>query len=168
MVCKNLGYPPYPDCPTPLSFYPVVNIALMCSGAPLVAYVGRRNVAIGLSFWGLIFANGVLHTVAGIALLAYNAGLWSSVILFVPLSVWVIYACVIRGPHSGKVVGVAFAAGILTHVLLGVGYGLFKVGVIGSAGLLVYSVVLGFAPIILAALGSRLIKLELLRPVPLQ
>jgi len=65
-------------------------------------------------------------------------------------------------------VGVAFAAGALTHVLLFIGYGLFKSGVIGSAGLLVFAVVVGFAPIILAALGSRLIKPELLRPVSLQ
>ena len=60
MVAKNLGFPPYPDCPIPLSFYPVVNIALMWFGAPLAAYLGRRNVLIGLSFWGLIFANGLL------------------------------------------------------------------------------------------------------------
>ena len=54
MGCKNLGFPPYPDCPIPLSFYPLVNIALMWFGAPLAAYLGRRNVAIGLSFWGLL------------------------------------------------------------------------------------------------------------------
>jgi hypothetical protein len=82
--------------------------------------------------------------------------------LFVPLSIWVIYACVIRGPYSGKVVGVAFAAGALTHVLLFLGYGLFKSEVIGSAGLLVYAAVIGFTPIILAALGSRFFKPELL------
>jgi hypothetical protein len=92
----------------------------------------------------------------------------SSVILFIPLSVWVIYACSIRGPYSGKVIGVAFAAGVLAHVLLVVGFGLFKPGVIGSAGLLIYPVLLGFAPIILAAIGSRFIKPELLRPVPVQ
>jgi hypothetical protein len=63
--------------------------------------------------------------------------------LFVPLSIWVIYACVIRGPYSGKVVGVAFAAGALTHVLLFLGYGLFKSEVIGSAGLRVYAAVIG-------------------------
>jgi hypothetical protein len=39
---------------------------------------------------------------------------------------------------------------------------------IGSAGLLAYAAVIGFAPIILATLGSRLFKLELLRPVPMQ
>ena len=100
-------------------------------------------------------ANVLLHTAGGVAQGAYNTGLWSSVILFVPLSLWVIYACAIRGPYSGKVVGVAFGAGALTHVLLFIGYGFFKNGVIGSAGLLVYAVVIGFTPIILAALGSR-------------
>ena len=65
MICKNLGFPPYPDCPIPLSFYPVVNIALMWFGAPLAAYLCRRNVLIGLSFWGLLLANGLLHTAGG-------------------------------------------------------------------------------------------------------
>jgi hypothetical protein len=37
MICKNIGFPPYPDCPIPLAFYPVVNIALMWFGAPLAA-----------------------------------------------------------------------------------------------------------------------------------
>ena len=60
----------------------------------------------------------------------------------------------------------AFAAGALTHVLLFIGYGFFKAGVIGNAGLLVYAAVIGFTPIILAALASRFFKPELLRPVP--
>ena len=44
------------------------------------------------------------------------------------------------------------------------GYGLYKAGV-GNAGLLVFAAVIGFAPIILAALGSLFFKAELLRPV---
>jgi hypothetical protein len=138
----------------------------MWFGAPLAAYLGKRNLLIGLSFWGLLLANGLLHTAGGVAQGIYNTGLWSSVILFVPLSLWVIYACAIGGPYSGKVVGVAYVAGAVTHVLLFMGYGLFKAGVIGNAGLLVYAVVIGFTPIILAALGSRFFKPELLRPVP--
>ena len=168
MVCKNSGFPPYPDCPIPLSFYPVVNIALMWFGAPLAAYLCRRNVLIGLSFWGLLLANGLLHTAGGVVAGAYNTGLWSSVILFVPLSLWVIYACTIRGSYRGKVVGAAFGAGAVTHVLLFMGYGLYKNGVIGNTGLLVFAAVIGFAPIILAALESRFFKPELLRPVPVQ
>ena len=168
MVAKNLGYQPYPDCPIPLAFYPVVNIALMWFGAPLAAYLGGRNVLIGLSFWGLIFANGIVHTLGGITAGAYNTGLWSAAFLFIPLSIWVLYATTIRGPYSGKVVGVAFAAGALTHVFLFVGYGLYKSEVIGNAGLLVFAAVTGFMPIILAAIASRFFRPELLRPVPVQ
>ena len=60
--------------------------------------------------------------------------------------------------------GVAFAAGAITHVLLFIGYGFYKSAVIGNAGLLVYAAVIGFTPIILAALGSRFFKPESLRP----
>ena len=109
----------------------------------------------------------MVHSAGGIMEGAYNTGLWSAAFLFVPLSVWVIYATTISGPYSGKVVGVAFAAGALTHVFLFVGYGLFKAEMIGNAGLLVYAVVIGFTPLILAALGSRFFKSELLRPVPM-
>ena len=166
MICKNLGFPPYPECPIPLAFYPVVNIALMWFGAPLAAYLFRRNVLIGLSFWGLLLANGLLHTAGGVAAGAYNTGLWSAAFLFVPLSLWVIYVSVIRGPYSGKVVGVAYAAGAVTHVLLFMGYGIYKAGVMGNSGLLAYAAVIGFTPIILAAIASRFFNPQSLRPVP--
>ena len=165
MVCGQFGFPPYPECPIPMSFYPVVNISLMWFGAPLAAYICRRNVLIGLSSWGLIMANGFVHSAGGIAEGAYNTGLWTAAVLFIPLSLWVIYACAIRGPYSGKVVGAAFVSGAVTHAVLFVGYGLFKAGVIGNAGLVVYGAVVGFTPIILAALASRFFKPELLRPV---
>lgn len=165
MICGKLGFPPYPDCPIPLAFYPVVNIALMWFGAPLAAYLGRRNVLIGLCFWGLLLANGLVHSAGGILEGAYNTGLLSAAILFVPLSLWVIYACAIRGPVSGKIVGVAFVAGAITHVILFAGYGLFKAGIIGNAGLLLFAALVGFTPIILAALASRFFQPEQLRPV---
>jgi len=165
MVCGQFDFPPYPACPIPMSFYPVVNISLMWFGAPLAAYICRRNVLIGLSSWGLIMANGFVHSAGGIAEGAYNTGLWTAVVLFIPLSLWVIYACAIGGPYSGKVVGAAIAAGAVTHAVLFVGYGLFKAGAIGNAGLLVYAAVVGFTPIILAALASRFFKPESLRPV---
>ena len=50
--------------------------------------------------------------------------------------------------------GVAFAAGAITHVLLFIGYGFFRNGVIGNAHLPVYVVVIGFKPIIWRLLGG--------------
>ena len=165
MISQKMGFPPYPDSPIPLAFYPIVNIGLMWFGAPLSAYISRRNILLGLSFWGLIFANGIVHTLGGIASGAYNTGLWSSVFLFIPLSVWVIYATAIRGPYSGKVVGVAFAAGAFTHAFLFLGYGLYKAGVFGNTGLLVHAAVVSFTPLILASFACPLFKPQSLRPV---
>jgi hypothetical protein len=165
MIAQKLGYPEYPDCPIPLAFYPIVNIALMWFGSPLAAHLSRRNVLLGLSFWGLIFANGIVHTLGGIMEGAYNTGLWTAVFLFIPLSLWVIYATAIRGPYSGKVVGVSFACGAVTHAALFGGYGMYKVGMIGNTGLLVYACVIGFMPLILAAIACWFFKPELLRPV---
>jgi hypothetical protein len=167
MIANKLGYPPYPDCPIPLSFYPVVNISLMWFGALLAAFLGRRNVLIGLSFWGLLLANGLVHTIGGILGGAYNTGLWSGAFLFIPFSIWVIYASAIRGPYSGRVVAMAYVAGALTHVFLFMGYGLYKAEVIGNTGLLVHGVITGFMPIIFAAIGSRFFRPELLRPSPM-
>ena len=110
-------------------------------------------------------ANGFVHSAGGIAEGAYNTGLLTAAFLFIPLSLWVIYACAIRGPYRGKVVGAAIVAGAVTHTVLFVGYGMFKAGLIGNAGLVVYGAVVGFTPIILAALASRFFKPELLRPV---
>ena len=81
MVCGQFDFPPYPACPIPMSFYPVVNISLMWFGAPLAAYICRRNVLIGLSSWGLIMANGFVHSAGGIAEGAYNTGLWTAAFL---------------------------------------------------------------------------------------
>ena len=131
------------------------------SGVPWQAQRPHRPQLLGIALSQRTSAH---H--GGVGQGTYNTGLWSSVIFFIPLSLWVIYACAIGGPYSGKVVGVAYVAGAVTHVLLFMGYGLFKAGVIGNAGLLVYAAVIGFAPIILAALGSRFFKPELLRPVP--
>lgn len=164
IFCKTMGFAAYPNCPIPLSFYPVLNIALMWVGAPLAAYLGRRNVMIGLSFWGVILLNGVAHMGAAIALRSYNPGLLSGLLLFVPLSIWVLYGSVIRGPHSGRVMDPAFAGGILSHLLLGVGLWLLKIGAINGTGLPAFSVVLGFTPILFAVLAIRFVKSDLLRP----
>ena len=113
----------------------------------------------------MIFANGIVHTLGGVTEGAYNTGLWTAVFLFIPLSLWVLYAVTIRGPYSGKVVATSFICGAVTHAALFGGYGLYKAGVIGNTGLLAYAGVIGFTPLILAALACPFFKPESLRPV---
>ena len=99
------------------------------SGVPLQAQRPHRPQLLGTALRQRTCAHR-----GGVAAGAYNTGLWSAAFLFVPLSIWVIYVCAIRGPYSGKVVGVAYAAGAVTHVLLFMGYGLYKAGVIRQCG----------------------------------
>src|SRR4249920_3612521 len=104
MVCGQFDFPPYPACPIPMSFYPVVNISLMWFGTPLAAYICRRDVLIGLSSWGLIMANGFVYSAGGVAEGVYNTGLVTAAFLFIPLSLWVTCACAIRDRIAAKVV----------------------------------------------------------------
>jgi hypothetical protein len=66
MVCQNLGYLPYPQCPIPVAHYPVVNLGIAWVAAPLAAIIARRNLIIGLSWYGLLMCNGTLHVVAAL------------------------------------------------------------------------------------------------------
>jgi hypothetical protein len=128
MVCGQFDFPPYPECPIPMTFYPVVNISLMWFGAPLAAYICRRNVLIGLSSWGLIMANGFVHSAGGIAEGTYNTGLWTAAVLFIPLSLWVIYACAFADRTAAKSWARQSSAGAVTHAVLFVGYGFSRPG----------------------------------------
>ena len=87
MICQKIGFPRIRPARFRWPSTPVVNISLLWLGAPLAAYLFRRNVPIGLSFWGLLFANGLVHSAGGISAGAYNTGLWSAAFLFIPLSV---------------------------------------------------------------------------------
>jgi hypothetical protein len=62
-------------------------------------------------------------------------------------------------------VTVSFVCGAVTHALLFAGYGALKAGLITPAVLVAYAVLIGFTPLLLAALASRFFKPELLRPV---
>ena len=102
MICEKIGFPPYPTSHS-AGLYPVVISLHVVRAAS--AYLCRRNVLIGLSL-GLLFATDLC--IPGGSRRAVTTPAWERSLLVVPLSIWVICPRV-RGPHSGKVVGVAYA-----------------------------------------------------------
>lgn len=94
----------------------VVNVPLVW-GVDLVAIYLARFVSIG---WGLIaiyltLVNAVLHIIGAAALRAYNPGLVTAVLLFLPLSVW---GLVVLAETPGVTVtqhAVALAFAVLVH-----------------------------------------------------
>jgi hypothetical protein len=69
----------------------------------------------------LSVVNAIVHLVATVALRAYNPGLWTAILLFLPLGAWSLYVLTSAGAgfgtHAlGLIVAVAIHAMILAHV----------------------------------------------------
>jgi hypothetical protein len=157
-VCKNLGYPSYPDCPIPIAHYPLVNLGIAWVAAPLAAWLARRNLVIGLSWYGLLIFNGTLHVVGTIALgAAVAGGVLTGGLLFIPSFFWMIYAVLKSGAMSGKALAVSVSGGIIAHILLAAVYGGQKAGVYGATGVLVFDVVVIATPVLFGWLGGKLL-----------
>ena len=158
VVCKNLGYPLYPNCPIPLAHYPLVNLGIAWVSAPLAALLARRNLVIGLSWYGLLFFNGTLHVVATIATGAAGAGgVLTGGLFFIPSFFWMIYAVLRSGAMSGKALAVSVSGGIIAHILLAAVYGGQKAGMYGATGVLVLDLVVIATPLLVGWVGSKLL-----------
>lgn len=155
-VCQAQGYPPYPDCPIPLAHFATVNISLVWVGAPLAALLCRRNPVVGLSFYGFVIFNGLLHVVTGIVGGKDSLpGVVTGTLLFLPSFFWMVYVVLSSGLLSKKALAISLSGGVLAHIYLGASYGLFKSGAIGPAGMIVIDALIAFAPIVVAWAGSH-------------
>jgi Protein of unknown function with HXXEE motif len=166
MVCKNLGYPLYPDCPIPPAHYPLVNLGIAWVTAPLAALLARRNLMIGLSWYGLLLVNGIVHVVGSIAIgAAATGGVLTGLFFFIPSFFWMIYAVMKSGAMSGKALAVSVSGGIIAHILLGAGYAGQKAGVYGATGLLLLDVIVLVTPLAVGWMASKLLKPVALKPM---
>ena len=158
MLCKNLGYVPYPDCPIPIAHYPLVNLGIAWVSAPLAALLARRNLVIGLSWYGLLIFNGTLHVVTTIATGAAGAGgVLTGGLLFIPSFFWMVYVVLKSHAMPGKALALSVSGGIIAHLLLAAVYGGQKAGLFGATGVLVFDVVVIATPILVGWVGSKLV-----------
>ena len=116
-MCATLGQPPYPACSIPPAFFLAVNLPLFWVGAPIAALLSRRHPLLGLSYYGIIFVNGLAHVIA-LLRVGYNPGAFTALILFLPLSVWVVRACFGRTGLRLRSLALIVADGVLLHIVL--------------------------------------------------
>jgi hypothetical protein len=157
-MCKNLGYPPYPDCPIPTFHYPILNLGIAWVGAPLAALLARRNLVVGLSWYGLLIVNGVLHVV-GILVggLEAGSGVLVGALFSIPSFFWMVYVVLKTGAMSGKALAVSVSGGVIAHVFVFATLGLQKAGVYGAMGVLVFDLVVIATPLLIGWVGSKLL-----------
>jgi hypothetical protein len=80
----------------------------------------------------------------------------TGVLLFIPISFWVIYVCLRSGVMNGKAVAVAFAGGIVGHIVLGIAYLVFNVTQ-SAAAMYAFDIACVSVPFLVAGFGSKLL-----------
>ena len=133
-MCATLGQAPYPNCAIPPPFFLAVNLPLFWVGAPVAAVMSRRHPIVGLSFYGVIFINALAH-VGGFAHGGYNPGVFTALVLFAPMSIWVARVCFGTQGLPYKALAVIIADGLILHAILIGSAKLFLRGVLGSSAL---------------------------------
>lgn len=71
---------------------------------------------LGLGWVGLTFVNALSHIGTTVRFRGYNPGLVTSIVLFLPFTIWVFATEVSRGALSGAEIGGLVVAGVLLHV----------------------------------------------------
>lgn len=153
-LCLNVGWGGYPTCPIPPVYFDFVNIPLFWIAAPACALLARRYVIVGLSMWGVIFANGLFHIGGAVVTGSYNPGLLTASLLFAPLTAWVLWVVFLseRGLHLGpKRMVPLLAGGGLLNALLPLELFAFRWGWINEPMLLLLQIV---HPLILVGIAA--------------
>ena len=153
-LCAQLGFPDPLACGIPLSFITAVNVGTVWGATVLAAIFGRRNPLIALTGYGIPLVNGVLHLAEGIGGLAYNPGLLTGTVLFLPFSLWAL--AVGRRIGIGRL-GLAsiVLGGVLAHAVLMGSLVAYLHGLIGAGLLVAIQIVNAFVPLALASAVGR-------------
>jgi hypothetical protein len=143
------------ECNVPPAFYLAVNITLFWFIAPIGAYLSRRYPMAGLAIYSVIFINGLIHVLPMLRGAGYGPGTLTAIIIFLPLSVWVGYACFGKGKLSYNAMIFLIVLGIFLHAVLMGSMVAFLKGRINSFMLILIQIINAILLIALAFLAER-------------
>ena len=110
--------PPEPQSPIPALFFTSVNVPLFWIGAPIAALLSEHHPLVGFVIYSVIFINALVHIVPLLLGNGYSSGTLTAIVVFLPLSIWVGYACFGAGGLPNKAMALLIALGVVLHVIL--------------------------------------------------
>lgn len=149
--CAMFGFSAaYPHCPAPGEVFTAVNVPMFWIAAPLGACLSRRHPWAGLGIFSVIAVNMVAHIGSAVAHRgAYNPGLFTAVLIFLPLASWVLAGARLL---RGSAVAAVIALGVVAHLNLIAAMLLLVRGIVHQASIVVLLQTLNAALLILAPL----------------
>ena len=118
-LCDTIGFHgDLVNCPATPWFLMMVNVGTVWILGGAAAWFGSRRPFIGAAMNALLLTNGIVHIVAGIRAGGYNPGLASSLVIFLPVSIWIYRLWIRKNILKVAHVPVSIACGVLIHVVL--------------------------------------------------
>lgn len=104
------------DWPVDVGGVALVNIGYVWLPVAAAALFPETLRWLGLGWIGLTFVNALSHIGTSIRFRGYNPGLVTSILLFLPFTVWALAHEVASGALSGAAVAALVVAGVVLHV----------------------------------------------------
>lgn len=114
-------------------FFVAVNITLFWIVGPITAILSKKYPIMATGMASFMFINGLIHILSTVAGQSYNPGVLTSVLLFIPISIWIFYINFGKNKLKFSILGIMLGIGLLSHIgLFGTILGLFKTGIAGT------------------------------------
>ena len=113
----------------------------------------------------MIFVNLFFHIMPLLAGAGFGPGTLTALILFVPISAWIIHACFGTGRLTYKALALIFVNGVIFHIILTGPLMLFINGNLGSAALVGTQLANAVLFLLLPWVGENWRRGVLIRPV---
>ena len=118
-MCQLFGFADATHCPVPPGFFTAVNVPMFWVAAPVAALLSRRHPLVGLAIYGVMIVNVVAHVIGGIvAGTIYNPGWLSAILLFLPLTIWMVHTLFGRGRFRYGAWAFLVGWGAVLHLVL--------------------------------------------------
>ena len=118
VMCATLGFPDAKACPVPASYITCLNIAVVWLAGPAAALLGRRWPVLALSYFAVPSINIFGHALPWLINGAYNPGLLTAILVFLPLSLWAFRVALVRYRLGWRSVIATVVAGLFLHAVL--------------------------------------------------
>ncbi len=155
--CDSMGYGPGASvaCPADATFLFAVNAVGVWTAGALALALRRRRPLVAACAWGIAPVNALTHIVGAVRFGRYNPGVVSGVVLFLPMTVYLLHT--LRGAGSPlrqtlpRIVGL----GVLVHAVLLVSMTLRARGLLPYPLFVAVNGLNGLCPLLVGGLGAR-------------
>lgn len=141
-----------------ISFFTMINIPLIWIAGPILAMMSKHRPVISLIMTGLMFTNALSHIVPLISSGMYTSGLFTSIVIFIPGSLWIYYIRFIKGNLRWSILIVSLIPPIITQGLLMLSILMYRNDFLNDTTVTVFELLNGCLFIIIAFIMEKPFK----------